>query len=236
MEKLGKASGAEIVSTLDELHAESLGKAGLVEEVKIGDDKMIFVRECANPKAVSILIRGGNKYVTDEGERALNDALNVVRDVVEDLRYVAGGGAPEIEVARRLKDYGDRVAGKEQLAIQAFAEALETIPKILAENAGMDPVDILVDLRSKHEAGQIWAGIDVFSQRTTDTLAIDILEPLRVKTHALKSATEAAEMILRIDDVITAKELKGAGMPPGMPPGGPGMGMGGMGGMGGMPY
>jgi thermosome len=229
MEKLAKATGAEIVSTLDELRADSLGNAGLVEEVKIGDDKMIFVRECAHPKAVSVLIRGGNKYMTDEAERALNDALNVVRDIFEDPRYVAGGGAPEIEVARKIRQYGGTVSGKEQLAIQAFADALETIPKTLAENAGMDPVDVLVDLRSQHDGGKLWAGVEVFTQKTDDMLTLNVVEPLRVKTHALKSATEAAEMILRIDDVIASKE--GGGMPPGgmggMPPG--------MGGMGGMP-
>ena len=234
MEKLERATGATIVSNLDDLRADDLGKAGLVEERKIGDDDMTFVVECQNPRAVSILLRGSTEHVVDEIERALEDALRVVAVAVEDGKVVAGGGSPEIELALGLRKYAASVGGRSQLAIEAFASALEIIPRTLAENAGLDAINSLVDLRSAHEQGKKTHGLNVYTGKVEDMVADGVVEPLRVKTQAIGSATEAATMILRIDDVIAAKELKGA--PGGA--GGPG-GMGGMppgmGGMGGMP-
>jgi chaperonin GroEL (HSP60 family) len=177
----------------------------VVEERKIGDKKFIFVRDCENPKAVGILVRGGSEHVTDEIERGLTDALGVVAAAVEDNRYVYGGGAPEMALATRLRDYADTVGGREALAIKAFADALEIIPKTLAENAGMDSVDILVELRARHSKpdGKYY-GVDVYSGKIEDMRKLGVCEPLRVKTQAIKSAAEAAIMILRIDDVIAA--------------------------------
>ena len=223
MEKLERATGATIVSNLDDLRADDLGKAGLVEERKIGDDDMTFVVECQNPRAVSILLRGSTEHVVDEIERALEDALRVVAVAVEDGKVVAGGGSPEIELALGLRKYAASVGGRSQLAIEAFASALEIIPRTLAENAGLDAINSLVDLRSAHEKGQKTFGLNVYTGKVEDMLAGGVVEPLRVKVQAIGSATEAATMILRIDDVIAAKELK-------TPPGG-----GGAGGMGGMP-
>ncbi|MEA3202323.1 MAG: archaeal chaperonin [Thermoplasmata archaeon] len=231
MEKMEKACGASIVSNLDDLRPTDLGNAGLVEERKIGEDEMTFVTECANPRAVSILLRGSTEHVVDEIERALEDALRVVAVAVEDGKIVAGGGAPEVELALQLRKYAASVGGRSQLAIEAFANALEIIPRTLAENAGLDAINMLVDLRSAHEKGQKSAGLNVFTGKVEDMLKDGVVEPLRVKIQALGSATEAATMILRIDDVIAAKELKGgAGGPPGggmpgMPGGMPGMGM-----------
>lgn len=233
LEKLAKATGAQIASSLDELTADYIGNAGLVEEVKIGDDKLTYVRDCKDPKAVSIVIRGGTEHVVDEAERAMHDALSVVRNVVEDTFYVAGGGSTETEVARRLDDYAGKVKGREQLAIEAFAESLRIIPKTLTENGGHDPIDIMTDLNKEH-AGEtgIWMGVDVMSGKTTDMMKAGVIEPVRVKHQAIRSAAEAAQMILRIDDVIAAK----AGAPPDMGGAGGMGGMpGGMGGMGGMP-
>ncbi|MEX2724505.1 MAG: thermosome subunit beta [Candidatus Freyarchaeota archaeon] len=237
MEKLAKATGATIVTSLKELKPEHLGYAGLVEELKVATDKMVYVRECKNPKAVTIVIRGGTEHVVDEGERALNDALSVVRDVIEDRKMVAGGGAPEVELAKRLRDYAESIGGREQLAIEAFADSLEIIPKTLAENAGHDQLDIIVKLRAAHEKDGLWMGVNVNTGEVADMLKAGVLEPLRVKKQAIVSASEAAEMILRIDDVIASKphsESKGgegsSGGKPGMPGGGP-PGMGGMPGM-----
>jgi len=205
MEKLSRATGGKIVTSLEDLTPAELGKAGVVEERKIGDKKFIFVRDCENPKAVGILVRGGSEHVTDEIERGLTDALGVVAAAVEDNRYVYGGGAPEMALATRLRDYADTVGGREALAIKAFADALEIIPKTLAENAGMDSVDILVELRAKHSKpdGKYY-GVDVHSGKIEDMRKLGVCEPLRVKTQAIKSAAEAAIMILRIDDVIAA--------------------------------
>jgi thermosome len=228
MEKLARATGGRIVTSIHELTKDDLGKAGLVEERKIGDDKMTFVEECTNPKSVSIILRGGTEHVVDELERAMNDALRVVGVVVEDKMLVPGGGAPEVELALRLREYAATVGGREQLAIEAFADAMEVIPKTLAENAGLDQIDSLVSLRSEHEKGIKSAGLDMETGKPVDMLNLGVVEPLRVKTQAIQSAAEAAVMILRIDDVIASKSGGSGGMPGGM--GGPGGMPGGMGG------
>ncbi len=227
MEKLAKATGAKIITNLDDLKSSELGYAAQVEEVKIADSDMTYVTGCKNPKAVSILIRGGTEHVVDEVERALHDALKVVAVAIEDGVAVPGGGAPEIELALRLRDYGQTVGGREQLAIEAFAEALEVIPWTLAENAGMDAIDVVIELKNAHnkKTGKAF-GVNVLENRVSDMMAAKVIEPMRVKTQAIMSATEVASMILRIDDVIASKKSP----PP--PPGGPG-GPGGMGGMGG---
>jgi thermosome len=232
MEKLARATGGEILASVKDLTAKTLGKAKKVEEVKIGDDKLIYVRECKNPKAVTIVIRGASAQVLDEAERSLHDGLCVVRNVVEDGKIVAGGGAPEAELAKNLRNFAVKVGGREQLAVEAFAEAVEAIPLTLAENAGLDPIDIMVALRAEHEkADSKYFGIEVTTGKIKNMLDLLVLEPLRVKQQVIKSATEAANMILKIDDLIS---IKGGGKAPPMPPGGMG-GMGGMG-MGGMPY
>jgi thermosome len=226
MKKLASATGGKIQTSLEEIAAQDLGKAGLVEERKIGGEEMIFVEDCQNPKAVSILLRGGTDHVVDELERGMHDALKVVAVALEDGKYVAGGGAAEIELALKLRDYAASVGGREQLAIQAFADAIEVIPRSLAENAGLDPIDMLVALRSAHEKGQKNAGLDVFKGEPTDMLKAGVIEPLRVKTQAISSGTESATMILRIDDVIASSRDSMPAGGGGMPPGGgyPGMG------------
>jgi chaperonin GroEL (HSP60 family) len=191
---------------------------------------MIFVEKCENPKAVSIMLHGGTEHVVDDIERAVNDALRVVGVTIEDEKVVAGGGATEVQLALKLREYASTVGGREQLAINAFADALEIIPKTLAENAGLDTIDSLVELRSKHEKGKKNAGLNVFTGEAIDMVEAGVIEPLRTKTQAVGSASESAIMILRIDDVIAASKLA---TPP-MPEGAGGMG-GGMGGMGGMP-
>jgi len=226
MEKLAKATGGKVVTNLDDLGSAELGAADQVEEVKIADSDMTFITGCKNPKAVSVLIRGGTEHVVDEVERALHDALKVVAVAVEDEVAVAGGGAPEIEMAIRLKDFAASIGGREQLAIEAFAEALEIIPWTLAENAGMDMIDVVIELKSAHskKAGKNF-GVNVLANKVSDMMTAKVIEPMRVKTQAIQSATEVASMILRIDDVIAARKLSpGEGAPPG-----------GMGGMGGMP-
>jgi chaperonin GroEL (HSP60 family) len=227
MEKLAKATGAKIVSSLDSMTSADLGYAALVEERKIGDDKMTFIEGCKHPKAVTILIRGGTQRIVDEAERSLHDALCVVRDVVEEPKVVAGGGSPELEVSRMLKKYAETLPGREQLAVRAYAEALETIPTTLTENAGLDPIDILTELRSRHEKGETWAGIEVHTGKAQDMSKAGVFEPLAVKKQIIKSGTEASTMILKIDDVIAAGKMKTPPTPPGGgPPGGgyPGMG------------
>jgi thermosome len=214
IEKIAKATGAKIISNLKDLSPEDLGEAGLVEEKKIGDEEMVFIRECKNPRAVTILARGGTEHVVDEIERSLNDAVHVVAAALETGKVVAGGGSPEVEVSLRLREYAASLKGREQLAVNAFAEGLEIIPRTLAENSGLDPIDALVDLRAAHENGQKYAGLNVFTGKVEDLDKTGVLEPLKVKTQAINSAAEAAIMILRIDDVIAAKELekdKGAG-------------------------
>ena len=227
MEALAKATGAKVVNGVEELTSADVGYAATVEERKIGKDKMIYVEGCKNPKAVSILIRGGTERIVDEAERSLHDALSVVKDVVEVPKIVAGGGAPEIEVARRLRDYAEKLVGRERFAVSAFAESIEVIPVALAENAGMDPIDALSELRARHAKGERWAGIDAYDGKVKDMEKLEVLEPMVVKSQAIKSATEASMMLLKIDDVIASSKTKAPPMPPG--------GGGEMGGMGGMP-
>ena len=232
MEKLAKATGASILASTKDIASEALGEAKLVEEVKIGDDKLVYVRDCKDPHAVTVVIRGGSEHVVDEAERSFHDALCVVRNAAEDQKIVAGGGAPEAETAKQLRDFAVKVGGREQLAIEAYAEALEAIPITIAENAGLDPIDIMVELRSKHaEPANKWYGVQVKTGKVADMLADDVVEPLRVKQQVIKSATEAASMLLRIDDVVSSKGMKEGGPPGGMPGGGMPGGMGGMGGM-----
>jgi thermosome len=222
MEKLARATGGRIISDLDDLKPADLGMAGLVEERKIGDDKMIFVEKCKDPHSVAILIRAGLERMVDEAERAMTDSLSVVSDVIENNKIVAGGGAVEIEVAKELRKYATKVGGREQLAVEAFADAIEVIPRTLAENAGLEPIDILVELRSAHDAHEGKnIGINVFTGKLQNSLDSGVIEPLVVKEQAIKSAAESAAMILRIDDVITAKAPKAGPGGPGGPPGGP---------------
>jgi len=214
MEKLSKATGAKIVNKLSELDKKDLGEAALVEVKKMQEDEMTFVTGCKNPKAVSILIRGGTEHVVDEVERSLDDALNVVRVAIEDGKMTAGGGATAMELAMGLKDFAASVSGREQMAIDAYATALEAVPIALAENAGLDPIDVLIDLRKAHKAGNKYAGINVFTGKVVNMRKENVLEPLRVGRQAITSATDAAVMILRIDDVVASKG-GGKGGPPG---------------------
>jgi thermosome len=220
MEKLARATGGRVTSNLDDLKTADLGQAGLVEERKIGDDKMIFVEKCKDPHSVAILIRAGLERMVDEAERAMIDALSVVSDVIENNKIVAGGGAVEIEVAKDLRRYATKVGGREQLAVEAFADAMEVIPRALAENAGLEPIDVLVDLRSAHEKEDgKYKGINVFNGKVENSLESGVIEPIVVKEQAIKSAAESASMILRIDDVIAATKPKEG--PGGKMPGGP---------------
>ena len=209
MEKLARATGGRIVNNLDDLSAKDLGEAGLVEERKTGDDKMVFVEKCKDPRSVTVLIRAGLQRMVDEAERAMNDALSVVADVAEHNKIVAGGGAVEAAMAKELRDYATKVGGREQLAIEAFANSMEIVPKALAENAGLESIDILVALRSAHEKpkGHLM-GVNVFSGKIVDMQKSGVVEPEKVKEQAIKSATEAASMILRIDDVIASTKPK----------------------------
>ena len=227
MEKLSKATGAKIVANLDGLNASDLGKAGIVEERKIGDDKMTFVTDAKNPKAVSILLRGTTEHVTDELERALHDALSVVKVGLEDGKMTPGGGAASIAISMALREYAPSVGGREQMAIEAFADAIEIVPKTLSENAGLDPIDMMLEIRNAHNKGDENAGINVLKGKVDDMIKQKVIEPLRVSLQEVQAASEAATMILRIDDVIASKgggDGGGGGMPPGA-----------AGGMGGMP-
>ncbi len=208
IEKIAKATGAKILTDLRDVKPEDLGTADLVEERKIGDEKMVFIEGCQNPKAVSILIRGGTEHIVDEVERSLNDALKVTKVAVESGYIVAGGGSPEAELSLKLKQWATTLGGREQLAAEAFATALEVIPRALAENAGLDPIDILVEIRKAHEEGKKSYGINVFSGKIEDMMENGVLEPLRIKKQAISSATDVAIMILRIDDVIAAKGME----------------------------
>lgn len=218
MEKLAKATGANIVSTIDEISKDDIGYAGLVEEQTIAGEEMIFVRECKDPKAVSILVRGGTEHVVDEAKRAMDDAVLGAIGAAEVGKFVYGGGAIEIEIARKLREYAESVGGREQLAINAFAEAIEIVPRTLSESTGKDPIDLLVELRAQHDKGNKYAGVDVINGQVADMKKYGVIEPLKIKTQAIKSASEAAEMILRIDDVIVSKTPSGprGGMPGGM--------------------
>ena len=237
--KLAKATGARIVTNLDDLYEKDLGTANLVEERKIEEDRWVFVEGCKHPKSVSLLLRGGSQRVVDEVERSVHDAIMVVRDVMEFPSIVAGGGAPETYVATKLRSWSKSLEGREQLAAEKFAEALESIPLALAENAGMDPIDTLATLRSKQLKGEKWTGIDVLKGRVSNMKTSDIIDPLAVKNQVISAASEAACMILRIDDVISVSKAAAppgggeGGMPPGMGGGMP-PGMGGMPDMGGM--
>ena len=224
IEKLARATGANVVTNLEDLTADDLGEAGIVEERKVSGEEMIFVEECSVAKSVTLFVRGSTKHIVDEIVRAIEDAIGVVAATVEDDKVVAGGGAPEIAMAKKLKDYADSISGREQLAVNAFAEALEIVPKTLAENAGLDSIDSLVDLRAAHENSAVM-GLDVFTGKVADMKEAGVIEPKRVKKQAIQSASEAAEMILRIDDVIASSGKGDAdmgGMDPaakgGMPP------------------
>ena len=226
MKKIAKATGGIVVSNLHDLSKDDLGFAGVVEERKIGDDQFTYIMECKNPKAVTILVRGGTEHVTNEIERALSDAVGDVAAALKDGKVVGGAGAPEVELAMQLRKYAESLSGREQLAVQSFADSMEVIPRTLIENAGLDPIDIMTELKSAHAKKQNWAGVDVFTGKITDSWKKGVIEPLKIKTQAISSASEVAIMILRIDDVIASSGSKGKG--PQMPPG-----MGGMGGMGG---
>jgi chaperonin GroEL (HSP60 family) len=234
MEKLAKATGAKIVANLEDISSKDLGNAGEVEEKKIGDDKMTFVTGCKNPKAVSILIRGTTEHVVDELDRGMHDALFVVKVALEDGKMTPGGGAAATHVSMALREYATSVGGREQMAIESFADAIEIVPKTLSENAGLDPIDMMLEMRRVHKKGNKYAGVNVFTGKVTDMVKTDVIEPLRVSLQEIQASTEAATMILRIDDVIASKG--GGGMPGGAPGGMPPGGMGGMGGMGDMDY
>lgn len=218
MEKLSRSTRAKIVSNLKELSPEDLGTAGVVREDKVSDEEMIFVERCMNPKAVTLLVRGGTEHVAEEVKRAVTDALGDLAAALKDSYVVSGAGAVEMEVSKRLHKYASTLQGREQLAVRAFAQAMEVIPRTLAENAGLDPIDVLTQLRSAHDNSHASAGINVFTGRVMDSWENGVIEPLKVKTLALSSAAEVAEMILRIDDVILGgkKEMPSSGMPPGM--------------------
>lgn len=225
LEKLAKATGGTIFTNFDGLDKTKLGHAGLVEERKVMKEDWTFIEKCKDPKAVSILIRGGTELIVDEAERAIHDALCVVKDIIEEPLVVGGGGAPEVEVAKQLREYAETLTGREQLAAKVFADSMDIIPKTLAENAGFDQIDILMKLRAEHSNGNKFAGVDCESGINKDMYAMGVVDPVVVKKQAIKSASEAAQMILRIDDIISAEQNKGGagGMP------------GGTGGMGGMP-
>lgn len=224
IEALARATGAIIVTKVDSISASDLGAAGVVEELKMGDDEMTFVRECKNPKSVTLIVRGGTEHVVDEIKRAMDDAIGDVAATIKDGKLVAGAGAPEAELAHQLSKYAESLSGREQLAVRAFATAMEIIPRTLAENAGLDPIDVITELKAAHNAGKKWAGINVFTGKVMDAYEQGVLEPLKIKTQAISSASEVAVMILRIDDVIAGT---GGGSGPAAPPG-----MGGMPGMG----
>jgi len=215
MTKLAKATGGRVVTGLDDLSKDDLGHAALVEERKVEEDKWVYIEGCKNPKAVTLLIRGGTQRVVDEAERSVHDAIMTVKDVLENPMIVGGGGAVEEEMSHQLMKWSSTLPGREQLAVQKYAEALESIPLTLAENAGFDVLDIQVELREKHGAGKIWHGVDVLGTGVQDLYKKDVIEPASVKEQIITSATECSCMILRIDDVIAGSKMKGSGMPPG---------------------
>ncbi len=207
MEKLSRATGAKIITSLEDISGDDLGEAGLVEERKIAGESMVFVEDCKDPKSVTIFVRGGTEHVTSEVERAIKDSLGAVASALEDGLYTTGGGSIEMELAKELRKYAEEIGGREQLAIEAFAEALESIPMTLAENGGMDSIDVLVELRSKHakEKDGKYYGVDVINGKVANMKELGILEPAKVKKQAIASATETARLVLRIDDIISAK-------------------------------
>ena len=225
MDKLARATGANIVTNVDDMTMNDLGKAGAVEEKKVGDEQMTFVMNCKNPKAVTILVRGGTEHVVAEIKRALDDAVGVLSAAIQVGKVVAGGGAVEVELSKALNKFANSLSGKEQLAVQAFATSMEVIPITLAESAGLDPIDKMAELKAAHDKGQKWAGINVFTGKIMDSWKNKVIEPLKIKTQAVRSASEVSTMILRIDDVIAGSGKgggdmmpPGGGMPPGMPP------------------
>ena len=224
MEKLARATGGKIATSLEDLSATDLGNAGVVEARKVGDEDMTFVKECKNAKAVTLLIRGGTEHVIDEVKRAVEDSIGDVASALTSGKAVAGAGATETELAMQLRRYAESLSGREQLAVNAFAEAIEIIPRTLAENSGLDPIDVTTELKAQHDKGMKWAGIDVFTGKVMDAWKEGVLEPLKVKTQAISSASEVACMILRIDDVIASGKSEPRGMPGGMPGGPEGMG------------
>jgi len=213
MIKLSKATGGRVISNLDDLSESDLGTADLAQQKKVESDKWVFIEGCKHPQSVTMLIRGGSQRVIDEVDRSIHDSLMVVKDVIEKPEIVAGGGAPEAYAASLLKDWAGNFDGREQLAIKKYAEALETIPLTIAENAGMDPIDTMANLRAKQNQGHKWTGIDARNMKIADMMAIHVVEPIAVKEQIVKSATEAACMILRIDDVIAVSGAPGGGMP-----------------------
>ncbi len=223
MEALSRATGATIVSNIDDFAPKDLGKAGVVEERKVGSDELTYVTGCKNPKSITILVRGGTEHVVAEARRAMTDAIGDVAASLRNGKIVAGAGACEIELAKELRKFSESLEGREQLAVMAFAQAMEVIPRTLAENAGLDPIDVITELKAAHDKKQKWAGINVFTGKVMDAWKAGVLEPLKIKTQAISSAAEVAQMILRIDDVIAGGAARGGGMPPGM-----GGGMGGM--------
>jgi len=222
MDKLARATGAKVINNLDDVTAGDLGKAGMVSEKKVGDEEMTFVEGCKKAKAVTILVKGGTEHVVDEVKRAVDDAIGDVTAALIVGKVVAGAAAPEVEIARNLRLYAGKLSGREQLAVQAFATAIEVIPRTLAENAGLDPIDVLTALNAAHQKGQKWAGINVFTGKVMDAWKEGVIEPLKIKTQAVSSAAEVAMMILRIDDVIAgggSGDAPPGGMGGGMPPG-----------------
>lgn len=222
IQKLARATGAKVVSSIRDVSKSDLGYAGIVKERKLAGEAMVFVENCKNPKAVSILVRGGTAHVVAEVERALKDAVGDLSSAVSDQACVAGGGSVEVELSRRLRKYANSLGGREQLGVKAFADALEAIPETLAENAGMDPIDVLTELKAQHNKGKKWAGINLFNGKVEDMWAKKVVEPLRIKTQAISSASDAAIMLLRIDDIVTAAKTGDLGNPAmqgAMPPG-----------------
>ena len=221
MEAIARATSAKIVTDLNDLNETEMGRAGNVYEKKIGGEEMLYITECENPKSVTILLRGGTEHFVDEAKRAMTDAIGDVIAALRIGKVVAGAGAPETELAKELRKYAETLSGREQLAVQAFAQAMEVIPKTLAENAGLDPINIMTELKSAHDKGQKWAGVDAFSGKIIDAWQAGVIEPLNIKTQAISSASEVTQMILRIDDVIAGGKQQMPQMPP--------QGMGGMG-------
>ena len=216
MEALARASGANIVTNVDDLSTNDLGRSGRVEEIKVGDEDLTYVTGCKNPKSVTVLVRGGTEHIVAEVQRAMTDAIGDVAAALKTGKVVAGAGAPEIEISRELRKFADSLSGREQLAVLAFAESMEVIPRTLAENAGMDPIDIITELKAAHDKKMKWAGVDVSKGKVMDAWTRGVLEPLKIKTQAISSASEVAQMILRIDDVIAGSKGGPPG-PPGMP-------------------
>ena len=208
MSRLARATGAKIVNKISDLSSQDLGHAGAIEERKVGDEEFTYIMDCKNPKAVTLLIRGGTEHVTNEIERAVTDAVGDVTAALKTGLVTAGAGSPEMELAIELKKYGHSLSGREQLAVEAFANAMEIIPKTLIENAGLDPIDTMTDLKAAHTKKNKWAGIDVFTGKVMDAWKKGVIEPLKIKTQAVSSAAEVAIMVLRIDDVIASSGKK----------------------------